>query len=215
MKTKLVIFDCDGVLVDSEPISNRIISKYLSQHGLATSPQKALELFAGGSLSKVGEYYQKQTGQPIGSDFESTYRDQCKIAFAEELEAVPGVQAMLQQIQIPKCVGSNGPAYKIKFNLDKTGLRSFFGDKLYSAYDIQHWKPEPHLYLHAAKEMGVAPVDCVVVEDSLHGVEAGIAAGMKVFGFTGTKKANVLKAAGAIPFDHMNQLASLINNNHS
>ncbi len=213
MKTKLVIFDCDGVLVDSEPISNRIISNYLTQHGLATSPQKAIELFAGGSLSKVGQYYKAQTGQPIGSDFESTYRDQCQIAFAEELETVAGVEAMLQQIHLPKCVGSNGPLYKIKFNLDKTGLRSFFGDKLYSAYEIKSWKPKPDLYLHAAKEMGLNPADCVVVEDSLHGVEAGIAAGMKVFGFTGTQKASVLQAAGAIPFDHMNQLADLINNN--
>jgi len=213
MKTKLVIFDCDGVLVDSEPISNRIIANYLTKHGLPTSQQQAIELFAGGSLSKIGEYFQAQMGKAIDPDFENTYRDQCKTAFAEELESVAGVKEMLQQIPIPKCVGSNGPLYKIKFNLNKTGLSSFFGDKLYSAYDIKRWKPEPHLYLHAAQEMGVSPDDCVVVEDSLHGVEAAIAAGMKVFGFTGTKKASILKAAGAIPFDHMDQLADLINNN--
>lgn len=210
MKTKLVIFDCDGVLVDSEPISNRIIAEELTARGLATSQATALELFAGGSLSRVDEYFKSQTGQDIDADFEPTYRSRTHQAFEEELQAVAGAEEMLKAIALAKCVGSNGPLHKIQSNLDKTGLRHFFDERLYSAYTIRRWKPKPDLYLHAAKEMAYAPEECVVVEDSLHGVEAAVAAGMTVFGYTGTKSAKALQAAGAIPFDDMLRLPELI-----
>ncbi len=210
MKPALLIFDCDGVLVDSEPISNRIIAEELSRYGLPTSPQAALKLFAGGSLSRVGDYFTQQTGQPIPNEFEDRYREACQRSFAAELEAVEGIEQVLQYWTGLKSVGSNGPLHKVKANLHKTGLTNYFEGRLYSAYDIGHWKPQPHLYLHAAQQAGVDPAACVVIEDSVHGVEAAIAAGMPVYGYTATMGEQAMSEAGAITFSQMSELVHLL-----
>ncbi|MEL6636301.1 MAG: HAD family hydrolase [Bacteroidota bacterium] len=210
MKPALLIFDCDGVLVDSEPISTRIIAQLLSEYGLATTPREALNRFAGGSLQRVGDYYREQMGQALAAVFEERYRAECQRAFAQELEAVEGVEAVLRAWTGPKSVGSNGPRAKIEANLQKTGLIDYFEGRLYSAYDLGHWKPEPQLYLHAARAYGVDPTACAVVEDSVHGVLAGVAAGMRVYGYTATVGQAALSAAGAIPFSHMSELIDLL-----
>ncbi len=210
MSPQLLIFDCDGVLVDSEKISTRVISEELTRFGLAMSPAESLQEFAGGALSNVRDYFLAKTQQVLPDDFEAIYRQRTKQAFASELEAVEGVEKVLKKFQQVKCVGSNGPLHKIKSNLQKTGLSAYFEQRLYSAYDIGFWKPLPHLYQHAAQVNGVAPQDCVVIEDSVAGVKAAVAAGIPVFAYTATNDAQKLAQAGATTFDHMHELLDLI-----
>ena len=208
---KLIIFDCDGVLVDSESISCGVIAKQASQLGHPLTVEEAIHLFAGSSLNKVRKYLEEQLGRTVPDDFESIYRERTYAAFKRDLKPVDGIRDALNQISLPKCVGSNGPKFKIESNLDITGLRSFFKDNLFSAYDIKSWKPKPDLYLLAAKTMGFAPEDCAVVEDSTHGVTAAVAAGMDVFGYAiSSKKRAELSEKGAIDFNNMRNLPQLL-----
>lgn len=208
---QLVIFDCDGVLVDSEPLSCRVLAEEVSKLGYAMDTPAAIRAFAGGSFQRVLDFIQLQTNRPAPDDFDAIYRKRTHELFEQELVAVEGVEAVLEKLDYARCVGSNGPLHKIEFNLRKTGLDRFFhDDHLFSAYQIDTWKPDPALYLHAAQKMGVAPAHCVVVEDSVLGVQAGVAAGMRVLGYTGTKTAEQLQQAGATPFADMKDLIRLL-----
>lgn len=209
-KWKLVIFDCDGVLVDSEPISCGVVAELATDLGHPMTAQEGLKTFAGTSLNFVVEFIESKTGQKIPYPFEEMYRQRTYEVFKTDLQAVEGAEAALKQIDLLKCVASNGPLEKVKSNLDITGLRHFFGEHLFSAYQVQRWKPDPALFLYAAQQVGVAPQDCVVVEDSTHGVEAAIAAGMEVFGLPGSTVPEKLHAAGAKVLSSMNDLPQLL-----
>ncbi len=210
MKNKLIIFDCDGVLVDSEPISNAVIAEQITEMGIPMTTEEAIHHFAGTSLAKVRSFTEAR-GVTIPEDFEEEYRKRSYTRFQQELQPVPGIQEALSKLSAAKCVGSNGPLEKIKLNLGLTKLDSHFEtDHLFSAYQIKRWKPDPALYLHAAKEMGFEPKDCVVIEDSHHGVNAALAAGMKVFGFAGRTPKAKLEKPGAEIFDDMLQLPQLL-----
>lgn len=206
MDPSLIIFDCDGVLVDSEPLSNRVLAEQISELGFPMTAEEALNQFAGGSLERVQEFVQEKLNIEVGKDFENEYRIRSTHLFRNELTPIPGIKQLLDSIKVPKCVGSNGPYFKIAENLKLTQLEDYFGGNYYSAYDIQKWKPLPDLYLHAAKEMGVDPKECIVIEDSIHGVRAAKAAGIKVFGFNPHGNADMLRKEGAVLFNRMEDL---------
>lgn len=206
----LIIFDCDGVLVDSEAISNRILAEELRAIGADISDDEAFRLFKGGHLMDAFQYAADQINAPVPDNIEQNYRDKCKVAFANELKAIPGVHELLSKLKAPRCVASNGPIFKIASNLKLTGLNEFFGDNLFSAYQVQQWKPEPALFLYAAKIKGHAPKDCIVVEDSVHGVQAAKRAEMRVIGFAPEHDGADLKAAGAMVAHSMEEVQALL-----
>ena len=207
---KLIIFDCDGVLVDSEPLSCSVVAGQMEELGIPMTTDEAISLFAGGSLKRVRDYVYTQTGQNAPEDFEETYRNRSYALFREALQPVKGIKEVLDVLHLNKCVASNGPLPKMELNLGLTKLIDFFDNKLFSAYNVGHWKPHPGLFLHAAKEMGFEPRDCIVIEDSHHGVEAAKAAGMQVYGYAGRTPYLKLEQAGATVFTDMKKLPGLL-----
>lgn len=209
-QNRLIIFDCDGVLVDSEPLSNRTIALQMQELGIDMTEQEAINLFAGGSLQRVRAYVKETSGQDAPADFEDVYRERSYALFRQELKPVLGIKEVLERLQDAKCVASNGPLDKMKLNLDLTNLRPYFGAHLFSAYEIGHWKPDPRLFLHAAQQMGFEARQCIVIEDSHHGIQAAKRAGMQVFGYAGRTPRAKLEQAGAEVFEDMKALISLL-----
>ncbi len=198
MSYELVIFDCDGVLVDSESISCGAIAEIATELGFPMTTRESINYFVGTSIEYAIDFLKDKTTQPIPADFESRYRKICHERFQTDLQPIPGIENLLTKLDLPKCVGSNGPRHKIISNLKLTNLIHHFDQEhLFSAYDIKKWKPLPDLYLHAASRMNVAPEKCVVVEDSVAGVKAARAAGMSVYGYAGDGDGENLSAAGA------------------
>lgn len=211
MKYELIIFDCDGVLVDSEAIVNRVIYQQARELGASLTFEEAEEKFSGGNLNMVISYVEQEIDRPVPDDFVLVFRKRSFEAFETEVQAVAGVEQLIQQLTKPFCVGSNGPRNKIELTLGLTGLLPYFEGKIYSAYDVGKWKPDPTLYLTVAQKMGVAPHQCVVIEDSKFGVQAAKRAGMDVFGYAPhPKHEQKLLAEGATVFQAMDQLFSLL-----
>jgi HAD superfamily hydrolase (TIGR01509 family) len=206
----LIIFDCDGVLVDSEPIANRIFAAMLTEIGLPTSYEDSLRDYMGRSMLTCMEIVQQRLNKPAPADFLQNFHDRCTTAFHDDLRPVPGIIDALNQISRPFCVASSGDHIKIRTTLGITGLLPRFENQIFSAYDVERGKPFPDLFLYAAKTMGADPKSCVVVEDSIPGVQAGIAAGMIVFGYAGRSQAQGLAAAGARTFTDMRDLPELL-----
>lgn len=209
-QNKLIIFDCDGVLVDSEPLSNQTIAEQMQELGIEMTPEEAIHLFAGTSLKNVSNHIKTITGKDAPSNLEEVYRLRSYELFRKELQAVPGIKSLLEQIPNKKCVASNGPMEKMILNLQLTQLHHFFEKNLFSAYDVGYWKPDPHLFLHAAKSMGFEAGDCIVIEDSHHGIQAAKSAGMQVYGFAGRTPREKLENTGARVFEDMSQLPGLL-----
>ena len=208
---KLVIFDCDGVLVDSEAIGNRFIAEALSTAGIPISAEGALSRFLGGKLTQIKKDAEKQLGQKLSSNWvEDIYKKQF-IEFRRNLKPIEGIENVLNVLEFletPFCVGSNGPINKMDVSLGVTDLKRRFEGRIFSADDVGIPKPAPDLYLFCAKELGVNPGECLVVEDSPRGVRAGVSAGMTVFGYAGTKNHAALEEAGCNQvFSTMNELA--------
>ncbi|MDD9876974.1 MAG: HAD family hydrolase [Magnetovibrio sp.] len=184
----LIIFDCDGVLVDSEPIAARVLARFLDDLGYPASVDGAgHHRFLGLTLGRVRDILEAETGRPLPGDFEDQLRERDRRAFEMELQAIPDVAEVLGALTAPRCVASSGPPAKIRNSLTLTNLLGHFEPHLFSAHDpgIANGKPAPDLFLHAARQMGARPAECAVVEDSRAGVEAGRAAGMRVLGFSG------------------------------
>jgi HAD superfamily hydrolase (TIGR01509 family) len=173
-----LIFDLDGTLVDSEGLSMRAFIDLLPELDLSLT--MLIERFRGKKLREVFADIERLMGRPLETDFEKQYRAQVAKLFDEELQAVEGVHAMLDALPFPRCIASSGPRPKIAQALKITGLAPYFGDRIFSSHDIQSWKPDPGLFLHAAAAMRAEPRDCVVIEDSEVGVTAANAAGMRV-----------------------------------
>ena len=209
---KLIIFDCDGVLVDSEPLSNQVIAEIMTEIGIPMTREEAIQHFAGGSLQRVSDFVKSKTGKPLQDDLLDVYRERSYALFERELQAIPGVHIALETINFKRCVASNGPLHKMKLNLQLTGLLDFFGEDLFSAYDVGVWKPDPRLFLHAAEEMGYPPDKCIVVEDSVHGIQAAKAAGMRVLGFSNSVYGDKLESEGIQTFHSMANLNEILNN---
>jgi HAD superfamily hydrolase (TIGR01509 family) len=210
---ELVIFDNDGVLVDSEPLSNRILAGYLTELGHPTTFEDSVRDFMGAAIHRVHDVVWERSGQALPAQFDATYHARVFAAFERELEPVPGVRAVLEKLAadgMPYCLASSGSHERIRVALRRTGLDARFGEpRIFSSQDVGRGKPAPDLFLHAARTMGVPPERCAVVEDSPLGVEAARAAGMDVYGFTAMTPAAKLKDATAL-FASMSELPDLL-----
>ena len=206
----LVIFDCDGVLVDSEPLQIQALLDVAAKLGFSMPHAAAVERFRGASMAEVVRVVEEQIGRATPAAFVPDVRAHQAVVFGRSLRAIDGVREAIEAIPLPRCVASSGPLDKIRLSLQLTGLHAFFGDHLFSAYDVGSWKPAPGLFLHAAARMGAAPGDCIVIEDSVVGVQAGVAAGMRVLGYAGPDRAGELAAAGAHVFGAMSGLPRLV-----
>jgi len=207
----LVIFDCDGVLVDSEPIIYRIFAETLTEFGFIITYEEVVQKFVGKSLTICLKIIQESYGKPIPANFVERCREKQVIALQQELQPVYGISEVLKQLTLPKCVASNSTHRHIEIVLKLTGLLDIFDGKLYSSHDVPRPKPFPDVYLYAAKQMNTKPENCLVIEDSVTGVEAAYAAGMTVFGYAQHSDRTALSAAGArIVFNDMRQLCQLL-----
>ncbi|WP_405644347.1 HAD family hydrolase [Streptomyces uncialis] len=188
MRYDLVIFDNDGVLVDSEPISNGILAGYLTELGHPTTYEDSLRDYMGAAVHRVHDLVGERTGRRLPEDFDDELHARVFAAFERELKPVTGAVDVLAELSaegVPYCVASSGSHQRIRVGHRTAGLGGWFDDlRIFSAEDVGQGKPAPDLFLHAAARMGVAPARCVVVEDSPLGVRAAVAAGMDVYGFT-------------------------------
>ena len=205
-----MIFDCDGVLVDSEPIANRVLAECLSEIGLPTTTEESLRTYKAHTWTECVAIAEARLGRPLPASFGATYYRRAVDAFERELIPVPGIHDALARIPVATCVGSNGRHATMKVTLTKAKLWNHFAGRIFSAQDVERPKPFPDLYLHAAQRMGVTPERCVVVEDSPHGVRAGVTAGMTVLGYAGAEAPEPLAAAGARTFRDMRALPELL-----
>ena len=210
MKYKCIIFDCDGVLVDSEAISIGTLVEMAKSHGASIDLDYAHQLFLGKSLEFCFNYISDLAQKKLPENFEEEFRKRTFEAFQKKLQPIKGIHDLLAKINIPIAVASNGPADKIRLNLTTTQLIDKFEGNIFSAYDINSWKPNPKLYLHAAKTMGFDVKDCVIIEDSPAGVQAALSGGFDVFGFTNHANFDALQQMNIPLFDDMTKLDLLL-----
>jgi len=211
MNYKLIIFDCDGVLVDSERLSNQIFCEILNGYGLDLTLDDMFEIFVGNSMNRCIEIITDMLGYPPPDNFEQIYRSKTAAAFKTDLKAIDGVEKIIQQLSKPYCIASSGPHEKMQITLSATGLSKYFNNNIYSTRDVKNAKPYPDVYLHAAEQMGFIAKDCLVIEDSTLGVQAGKAAGMTVIAYAGSLPKDKLLAAGADQVIlHMSELTQLL-----
>jgi HAD superfamily hydrolase (TIGR01509 family) len=179
-----IIFDADGTLVDSEEPGMDVMFEMALAQGVNLTRAQAYQQFRGARMAECVAWIASQLPSlPVGfeADFTLQVRQQMDTRFRQGLEPLPGALALLQSLQQPFCVATNGPRAKVELTLGLTGLRPLLGERIFCAYEVGHFKPHPGLFLHAAQALGVLPSRCAVVEDSLPGVQAGLAAGMQVF----------------------------------
>jgi HAD superfamily hydrolase (TIGR01509 family) len=208
---ELVIFDCDGVLVDSEPISNRVFTSALHELGFDWSYLEVCRRFIGRSMASCMLEIEQESGRPVPEGFLEKLQARTFAAFREEkLQAVTGIPQLLDRLEIPFCVASSGDPEKMRTTLGLTGLLPRFADRLFSAVQVEHGKPAPDLFLLAARSCGAAPERCVVIEDSVAGVQAGVAAGMNVLGYIAGPSGADLAAYGATVFESMDDVPGLL-----
>ncbi len=209
----LVIFDNDGVLVDSEPLSNRILADYLTEVGHPTTYEESVRDFMGAAEHRIHDLIRERTGQALPAGFNETLHARVFEAFARELEPVEGVGVVLDKLAadgVAYCLASSGTHERIRVALRKTGLYERFDEeRIFSAQDVGRGKPAPDLFLHAAAGMGVPAERCAVIEDSPLGVAAARAAGMDVYGFAAMTPAERLQDATAL-FASMTELPDLL-----
>lgn len=213
MSWDLAIFDCDGVLVDTEELTHQVLIDALAEFGIDLDLNRAFGLFMGNTLRQNIEVIEGLLGAPLPEGFFEDWREQLYARFrSEPVRAVPGVEPVLDALTMPVCVVSNGPLRKMRTSLGVTGLLDRFTDRLYSSESGLPGKPAPDLFLAAARDFGVRPERTFVVEDSPKGVAGAVAAGMRVFGYAAAEyiDAAELAAAGATVFSVMSELPDLI-----
>ena len=209
--TELVILDCDGVLVDSEPIAIRIDVEMFAEVGMTVTEREVIERFVGRSPGLLAQAVEEELGHPPPDDWEERGEVRLRRAFEAQLQPVAGIREALERITLPVCVASSSPPDRLRFKLELTGLYERFAGHIYSAAEVANGKPAPDLFLHAARQMGADPAVCVVVEDSRYGVQAGRAAGMDVLGYAGgVTSADALVGPRTIVFDDMRFLPELL-----
>lgn len=193
----LVIFDCDGVLVDSERLSHAVLHEMLVEMGAAISFEETVVRFIGTSMPTCVDRITELLGRPAPSSFRSEFASRTKAAFLGGLKTVPGIEAVLSSLAAPFCVASNGNSAKVDFTLGHTGLLGRFAHRVFTAEQVEHPKPAPDLFLYAARCLKVEPSQVVVVEDTPTGIAAARAAGMYAIGFAGLTPTSRLLEAGA------------------
>ncbi|WP_375413584.1 HAD family hydrolase [uncultured Bradyrhizobium sp.] len=216
MSFDLVIFDCDGVLVDSEVIACRVDANTLTRHGYPITADQVFDRFLGRSMREINLEIEAELGHGLPDDFGPQRLEELYRSFSAELEAMPHIHATLDTLAQPVCVASSGTHERMRVSLGRTGLYDRFAPHIFSATQVRNGKPAPDLFLFAAAQMAMPPKQCLVVEDSAPGIAAARAAGMTVLGFHGGSHcrpgyADKLRAAGAAAtFDDMRELAGLI-----
>ncbi len=211
---RLVIFDCDGVLVDSEVISNEVLARALSAQGLPTTLAEARRDYQGLLLSEVVARAEAKLGEPLPEGWLASYERERTEAFRRDLQPVPGAIEAVRQVigaGIAVCVASQGKLEKTRLSLELTGLRELFpSGALFSAHDVPRGKPHPDLFLHAASTMGAEPSGCAVVEDTASGVTAAVSAGMRTLGYIADSDEAAIRQAGAELLPSLDQLPRLL-----
>lgn len=209
MSTALVILDCDGVLVDSDRISLRVQAERIRALGIETTYEDCINDFLGLGMPATLRILSQRLGRPVPEQWVRELEAAVREGFERELAPVPGILEALDAIEQPTCIASSGSHEKMRFTLGLTGLHGRFAGRIFSADEVSRGKPAPDLFQHAAARMGVAAEDCVVVEDSPHGVAAAKAAGMRALGFAATSPPASLAAADAV-FTAMAELPALV-----
>lgn len=210
---EMVIFDCDGVLVDSERISNEVLSGVLSEYGVLLNWQDAQAMFIGQSVTEIAITIAKRCGIELPDNWSAAYYERMIPALADRVEPIAGAVDVVHSVRtagLKYCVASQGPIKKMQATLTRVGLWEVFSESAFSAYFVEKPKPAPDLFLHAAKCMDVRPDDCIVIEDSLPGVSAAKAAGMRVLAYCPHGGGDKMQALGAIPFRSMTDLHGLL-----
>lgn len=215
MRPALVIFDCDGVLVDSEPISNRLFVEHLNRAGFPFTLEECYRELLGRSMASCEALLATRFGRRLPEGFVAALQADTYAALAAEVEPMPDVAATLDAIEaagVPYCVASSGEFAKMRASLGKASLLPRFEGRMFSATQVARGKPHPDLFQHAARSSGVSPEGCVVIEDSIPGVQAATAAGMRAFGYAGGAHADgtSLAAEGAEVFTAMAALPRLL-----
>ncbi|MBB3697011.1 HAD-IA family hydrolase [Flammeovirga yaeyamensis] len=209
MKIKAIIFDCDGVLVDSESITMKVFIELFAKYGATMTYQEALDKFVGKAFNQILDCIEEEYDVELPSDFEDQFRAQTFAAFKTDIQPIEGIKEVLSQLKLPYAVASNGPMSKMQLNLTTTGLIQYFDHHLYSAYDLKAWKPDPKLFIHAATQLGFSPEECLVIEDSLSGVEAALNGGFKVMAYVDGAEKEIFNQKGVKTFDKMIDLLDL------
>jgi len=206
MKSSCIIFDLDGTLVDSEYLCNQAFLDLLPE--LNDSVETLTQRYRGQKLSLILANIEKCIKHSLPTQFEIDYRQRVSELFISQLKPMPNVIEMLNSIQFATCIASSGPPEKIRQALQVSGLAPYFNDRIFSSYDVGSWKPEPGLFQHAAKVMGFAPEQCVVVDDSHVGIESALAAKMLALQYRPNKDYPMF--SGAISFSDMSELPKLM-----
>ncbi|KAA2237328.1 HAD family hydrolase [Salinarimonas soli] len=216
MSVDLVIFDCDGVLIDSESLAARVHAEALGALGYPTSAAELIRRFTGVPDREMYAVIESEWGRSLPADYDERARAALSALYARDLRPIPGVGAALDGIRHPVCVASSSAPDKLRTVLRLTGLHDRFAPNIFSASQVSRGKPAPDLFLFAAERMGVAPARCLVIEDSVAGVAAAVAAGMPVLGFTGASHCGpghgerLTQAGAGAVFDDMRRLAPLV-----
>ena len=209
----LVIFDNDGVLVDSEPLANSVLAEYLTQLGHPTTYEDSLRDYMGAAVHRIHDLVQERTGERLPEDFDRTLAARTSAAFERELKPVAGIEDVLGALTasgVGYCLASSGSHERIRVGHLAAGLDGWFEEEwIFSSDDVGEGKPSPELFLHAARQMGVEPSRCVVIEDSPRGIEAARAAGMDVYAYTAMLPADQMPGATGY-FGDMMQLPVLL-----
>ena len=211
----LVIFDCDGVLVETEAVANHLLVRILDEDGYTVSYEDCRRRFVGRMLEDIQAEIESDLGRALRRDWSDHVRTRTEAEFAAGIQAIPGVRTQVEALIAANtaiCVASSGRISKMQLTLGSSGLLPLLADVLYSAEMVGRGKPHPDLFLHAASQMGFAPEQCIVIEDSPFGVQAGIAAQMRVLAYAADPHADeeALKSAGATLFDSMDDLPDLL-----
>lgn len=203
--TRLVIFDCDGVLVDSEPLANAVMAEALTSQGWSMSGPEAVARFKGGHMHQVHAALEAELGRPVSRDWIADFDIACRTALTG-VKAIDGIADLIERVRLAGmsiCVASQGPHEKMAVTLKAAGLDEIFADKIFSSVDVERPKPAPDLFLHAAQSCGVQPEHCVVIEDSRTGVAAAKTAGMRVIYLNAASE--ILEGAETAP--HPNEIS--------
>jgi HAD superfamily hydrolase (TIGR01509 family) len=209
---ELVIFDNDGVLVDSERLANRVLADLLTEHGWPKTTDQCAEEFRGGSLARVRAAFARATFRDLPGLFDVAYQERLFAGLRAGLATIAGVRSVLDRLDaigVPFCLASSGTRDRILLTLNSTGLMPRFAGRIFSAESVDHPKPAPDLFLHAAESLGADPSNCAVVEDSEAGIRAAKAAGMTVFGYTAVAPVARLGEAHVL-FHSMDDLPELL-----